>query len=237
MGTKGQFGFISGKKKRIMHVEQNADQLWCILIRELCVIFKHFETIENVKHAFEKIKVPTAKPKSKQIEKCKYFTDLDSGNKSTDDWYCLLRQCQGSFINILDCGYMLNDALNYGYTFLLDFNTNVVYFTFTEYNGKCKTIQTLTLHQILSLENAPIKTYNEIVDEFKKQYCINNEKIIQINDEITKIKNIIIHAKTQNSINIEEKATSLLDNAEWELKKIKMYNNNLNYRMEQLLIK
>jgi len=37
------------------------------------------------------------------------FTNLSVGNQSLDDWYCLLRETQGSLPAILDAGYMLTE--------------------------------------------------------------------------------------------------------------------------------
>lgn len=238
MGTKGQFGFIYGKKKRMMLVEFDADQLWSILVREMYIILKQYESIDNVKKAFEKIKIPTSAPTQKQIEKCKYFSDenFDINNKSINDWYFLLKKCQCSFINIVHCGYMLNNASNYGYTFLLDFNTNTLQFTFTEYNNRERKLNTMPLENII-IENPPLKTYNQIIEELKINYEENTKKKQHLSEEIIKIKIVIQEAKKQNSINIEDKANSLLDNTEWELKKLKMYNNDFNYRLTQLGLK
>jgi hypothetical protein len=241
MGTKGQFGFIFGKKKRMMHVECDADQLWSILVREMYIVLKHYETIEMVKKAFEKIKIPTTPPTQKQIEKCKCFSDATFDinntnsikNDSINGWYFLLKKCQCSFINILHCGYMLNNASNYGYTFLLDFNTNAIHFTFTEYNNREKKLNSMPLENII-IENAPLKTYNQIIEELKINYEENTKKKQHLSEEIIKIKTVIQEAKKQNSINIEDKANSLLDNTEWELKKLIMYNNDFNYRLKQL---
>lgn len=40
------------------------------------------------------------------IDKLRPYTDLEVGTESTTDWYCLLRNTQGSLINILDAGYV-----------------------------------------------------------------------------------------------------------------------------------
>jgi hypothetical protein len=48
MVTKGAFGYIIGKKKRIMLVNDDADLLWQILVREIYVLMKRFVTKEDL---------------------------------------------------------------------------------------------------------------------------------------------------------------------------------------------
>lgn len=67
-------------------------------------------------------------PTAQQIEKLKPFTDLGVSRGSTDDWYCLLREAQGSLLKSFEAGYMLdagdfiNDSLmcEWGYILNLD---------------------------------------------------------------------------------------------------------------------
>ena len=40
------------------------------------------------------------------IVKLRPYTDLEVGHRSTSDWYCLLRNTQGSLVNILEAGYV-----------------------------------------------------------------------------------------------------------------------------------
>ena len=47
MGTQGFFGYIIGKKKRIMQVQCDADLLWQILVREIYILMKHFKAIKE----------------------------------------------------------------------------------------------------------------------------------------------------------------------------------------------
>ena len=73
MVTKGAFGYIIGKKKRIMLVNDDADLLWQLLVREIYVLMKHYTTISAVQEAFESVKTAKAnvKPKEQDKEKCK----------------------------------------------------------------------------------------------------------------------------------------------------------------------
>ena len=117
MGTKGSFGYKIGKKLRLMSVQYDADLLWQILVREIFVLMKHYGNIELLREAFVNLKDAKGKPSKETIEKCKVFSDLkvsnETMNETINDWCCLLRHCQHSFINILDSGYFLNDGNEY----------------------------------------------------------------------------------------------------------------------------
>lgn len=198
MGTQGLFGYILGKKTRTMHVQYDADMLWDILIREIYVIMKHFGTIEKVRDAFGKIQSAKNNPSSLQIEKCKYFTDLNVSTHSTTDWYCLLRGCQSSFINILECGYILNQTYMSGYIFIWNLNTNTVEYTFHS-NNKEKDINMIKSvsvpNNIMVSEDVPILTYNEIVDNLKNKYDNDNKEKYALNDKIKELENDISKIK------------------------------------------
>lgn len=57
-------------------------------------------------------------------------TNLLVSTQSTNDWYCLLRECQGSIIKVLESGYLYNHVDNYGipcwqeYAYIINFDTN-----------------------------------------------------------------------------------------------------------------
>jgi hypothetical protein len=57
MSCQGVFGYIIGKKKRMMDVKNDANLLWQILVREIYVLMKHYKTKETLQDAFETIKV------------------------------------------------------------------------------------------------------------------------------------------------------------------------------------
>ena len=122
MTTIGTFGYVIGRKKRLMHVQNDAELLWQILVREIYILIKHFGSKELLQAAFEKIKVVKSEPKQEDIEKCKMFTNLEIfGNDY--DWPKLLHYCQGSFINLLEAGFILKQDIDeMGYIFILDFN-------------------------------------------------------------------------------------------------------------------
>ena len=124
--TQGFFGYIIGKKKRIMRVQQDADLLWQVLVRETYILIQHYKTKQQLQEAFENIKVTKSKPKPSDIEKCKIFTDFASNEEG---WSKYIHYCQSSYINILEAGYILNETNEIGYIFVLDFNKgSVIYY-------------------------------------------------------------------------------------------------------------
>ena len=86
----------------------------------------HFCSIDSLQKAFTNLVVAKGKPKPEVIEKCKMFTSVKVFQESSQNWYCLLRYCQLSFINMLESGYILNDGKDEGLVFIIDFNTNSV---------------------------------------------------------------------------------------------------------------
>ena len=156
MGTQGVFGYIIGRKKRIIHVQYDSDLLWQILVREIYILMKHYGTKEALQTEFEKIKTTKGAPKKEDIEKYKMFKDFENEN---DDWWSLLRYCQSSFINILEAGYIINQKEEYGQCFMLDFNKGSVSFYGKTYDNKDELIDTATIEEIMEFEDMPTKTY------------------------------------------------------------------------------
>ena len=54
MVTKGAFGYIIGKKKRLMPVNDDADLLWQLLVREIYVLMKHYKSIDDLMEVVER---------------------------------------------------------------------------------------------------------------------------------------------------------------------------------------
>ena len=69
MGTQGVFGYTIGRKKRIIHVQYDADLLWQILVREIYVLIKHYGSKEALQTAFEGIKTTKNNPKKEELLK------------------------------------------------------------------------------------------------------------------------------------------------------------------------
>lgn len=235
MGSQGSFGYKIGRKLRLMKVNYDADLLWQILVREIYVLMKHYGSTELLKESFEKIKEAKGKPKKETIEKCKPYTDLTVSEKSTNDWYCLTRNCQHSFINILESGYFLNNGQDSGLIFVLDFNTNSAILYSKGFNNKITEHEKATIQEIMEFEDMPTKTYTEIITEFKERFENHMQKITKVEKEIENIKNIINKAKELGGEqNIIDKAKKLLDDMEWERKKLEMEYRYFYHRLDAL---
>lgn len=195
MGTQGSFGYKIGRKVRLMHVQYDADMLWQTCVREIFVLMKHFGSTELLRDAFENLQEAKNKPKLEAIEKCKPYTDLTVSYQNTGDWYCLTRNCQHSFINILDSGYFLNNGQKSGFIFLLDFNTNSVRFYDIDWEKKEHEREKATIDEIMEFDDMPTKSYTEIVSETRERAEKYVEKLRKVDEEIEKIQNMTKKAK------------------------------------------
>jgi len=195
MGTQGSFGYKIGRKIRLMHVQYDADLLWQTCVREIFVLMKHFGSVDLLKEAFENLKEAKNKPKPEAIEKCKPYTDLTVSYQNTDDWYCLTRNCQHSYINILDSGYFLNNGGNFGLVFILDFNTNAVRYYGVNYEKKTTEYEKATIDEIMEFDDMPTKSYTEIITETRERAEKYSEKMKKVDEEIERLKNLTKKAK------------------------------------------
>lgn len=219
MVTKGAFGYIIGKKKRLMLVNDDADLLWQILVREIYVLINHYKTKEELQQAFEKIEVTKNKPKSSQIEKCKYFTDFE--RNELEEWDCLLRYCQCSFINILEAGYILNEKNEAnGHILVLDFNKGEVNYYYQDLAGKKTKIDNATIEEIMTFDNMPIKSYTEIVSEMNNKFIIYFDSVTKVRKELDKLNKLLAESKRQGAANIEEKVDKLIYDMKMEERKL-----------------
>ena len=219
---EGTFGYIIGKKRRMMYVKTDANLLWQILVREIYILMKHYKTIEALQTVFETIKITKtkAKPRKEDKERCKIFTDLEAIEESPDDWQSILHYCQSSYINILESGYIVNQSNEVGQIFMLDFNKGLARFYTTDLNGKIKELNIATIDEIMNFDDMPTNSYPEIITEMKNRFTDFFEKYSKVQEEIDKINIIISEAKKQCSFNIEKKAKTLLDGMLWERKKL-----------------
>lgn len=236
MGTQGSFGYKIGRKIRLMHVQYDADLLWQILVREIYVLMKHYGSIESLREAFINLSEAKNKPKLEAIEKCKIFTDLSVSYQNRDDWYCLTRHCQHSFINILESGYFLNNGhQNSNFVFLLDFNTNSVRFYGVNFEKKETEYEKATINEIMEFEEMPTKTYTEIVEEMRERFEKHDKQVKEVDLEIENIENIIKKTKELGGEqNIISKARELLYDIEWKKKGLKMKYRFFYHRLDAL---
>lgn len=235
MGIQGSFGYKIGRKVRLMYVENDADLLWQILVREIYVLMKYYGSIELLQDAFTNLLEAKGKPKTDAIEKCKIFTNLEISNKNINDWYCLTRYCQHSFINILESGYFLNNGEKSGLVFILDFNTNSVFFYGVDNEKKTTAYEQATIDEIMQFEDMPIKSYTEIVTEMRERFENYDKQVKAVNLEVEKINNIIKKAKELGGDqNVLSKAKELLEDMEWEKKKLDMKYRFFYHRLDSL---
>lgn len=243
MGIQGVFGYKIGKKVRTMVVENDAELLWQILVREIYVLMKHYGTVEKLKEAFEKIKETKIKqtPTVVQIEKLKIFSNLDAESPHT--WINVLQHCQSSYINILEAGYILNNSeikdnrAHNGYVFMIDFNKNIVTFTnHTHNHNKIEELNSATIEEIMEFESSdmPTKSLKEIVTEMYNDFTIYYEALVKEREEIEKIKKVINNAKFQGAANIEDKAQTMLNEVLWNVKKLNMERRVFYKRLKAL---
>jgi hypothetical protein len=213
---KGVFGYIIGRKKRFMYVENDANLLWRILVREIYVIMKHFQSKETFLEAFNKIKIikDITLLKSSVIEKCKIF--LDQEDKEN-----FLKYCQSSFINLLEAGHILitNDNLKEceGFCFVLDFNKWEA-----QFYKDSSLLESASIEEIMDFEEMPSKTYNEIVLEMRDKFNSYSNNVNENELELKKLYKLKDDAHNQSALNIEEKLDKIIDDTKWKLKELHM---------------
>ena len=231
MGTQGVFGYIIGRKKRIIHVQHDADLLWQVLVREIYVLMKHYGSKESLQIAFEKIKTIKSTPKNEDIEKYKIFNDFENEN---NNWCNLLRYCQSSFINILEAGYIVNQKEEYGHCFMLDFNKGSVSFYGKKHDKNDEILDTSTIEEIMEFEDMPTKTYTEIVREMNERFTIWYDKLLSVKDELKKLYRLKQEAKRQGATNIEDKVDKLIYDMEFQKRELNRNRRVFYYRLKAL---
>jgi vacuolar-type H+-ATPase subunit I/STV1 len=231
--TQGFFGYIIGKKKRIMRVQQDADLLWQILVREIYVLMCHYKTKEELEKAFEKVKTIKSKPKQSDIEKCKIFADFTL-TFPLNDWISLLRYSQLSYINLLESGYILNETNDIGEIFILDLNKGSVRHYRKDIEGKIKEIYSVTIEEIMKFDDMPIKSYTEIVSEMREEFKEYYKSYTRIEEEINKLLKLRTDARHQGAVNIELKVNNLLDDMNNEKMKLNISRRVFYNRLKAL---
>lgn len=234
MGTQGVFGYIIGKKRRITHVENDADLLWQILVREIYVLMKHFGSKESLKEAFKKIKPVKGKPKPSDIEKCKVFTDLEGSNNSLEEWSCILKWSQISYINMLETGYIINQKEEYGRIFILDLNKFSVSYYDNKHISNPNNLDTATIDEIMEFDDMPKMSYIEIVDEMNDRFNSWNKSYVNVNEELDKLNKLKEEVKSQGASNIEDKVDKLIYDKKFERIRINMSRRFFYYRLKAL---
>ena len=220
--SSGAFGFIIGKKKRILTVNDDADLLWQILVREIYVLMNHYKTKECLQTAFENVVVVNRKetPKEHQLETCKHFTDFAQGNLK--EWDCVLKYCQHGFINLLQAGYILNEKIDNisGHLFLLDFNKGEVVYSFKDWEGKINTLHSATIEEIMQFEDMPTQSHDAIVQSMKNRFDVYFTALSEVKTTLQQMHVLLQNARRQGAANIEDKLHTLLHEMNLEERKV-----------------
>lgn len=133
MGTRGLFGFFYKGKYYVIynHWDSYPSGLGADVVKELKNAIKDgglerwIELLIQIKVVDESIP-----PTVEDIKKLAAYTNLKVSRQSTADWYCLLRDCQGSINEVLSSGYLLNHVDEKGipcweeYAYIVNFDTN-----------------------------------------------------------------------------------------------------------------
>ena len=92
-----------------------------------------------------------------------------------------------------------------------------------------------TIYEIMDFNDMPIKTLTEIVINMKERFEEYNENLKKINEKLENINNIIKKTKELgNEQNIMERTKKILDDTEWEKKKLEIQYRFFYYRLDAL---
>lgn len=184
MSTEGFFGFILNGIKYVTYVQHDAHNFYDDLTKEICIILKYFKNVENIKKAFQKLKFVSENdiPTDEDIEKTKYFHDLEINSTTKYNWNYLLKKHQNSFIKILESGYVLKSGLTkedmisklHGYIFIWNLDENMIEYNSFDIESNEEIGFSLKSVFILLKENRFISiTYEDVLNKFKKDYEIS----------------------------------------------------------------
>jgi DNA-binding NtrC family response regulator len=152
-----------------------------------------------------------------------------------EEWDCLLRHCQCSFINILEAGYILNEKNDAnGHIFILDFNKGEVIYHYKDWEGKIKEIDNVKIEEILLFDDMPKKSYTEIVNEMKDRFILYFDSITKVYNEIEKLNKLLAESKRQGAANIEDKVDKLLYDMKMEERKLNINRRVFYNRLKSL---
>jgi hypothetical protein len=86
------------------------------------------------------------------------FTDLTVGDRSTDDWYCLVHKTKGSFARMFDSGFMLVDDIReidplfHRHNYVLDMDKDVFHYYDRQNLGRSWPVASLSAREMLDLD-------------------------------------------------------------------------------------
>lgn len=136
MGTRGFLGFVVDGVEKITynHSDSYPEGLGADTLTWLSAASKDLETLRAQASAM-RVVTRDEEPTQDDVDRLAPWTNLSVGERSTDSWYCLLRETQGNPAAMLRAGY-IEDASDFpvdslfaewGYVVDLDANTFEVY--------------------------------------------------------------------------------------------------------------
>ena len=136
MGTRGLMGFRSNKKDHLTynHFDSYPSHLGVEMAKFIQKVNQSADTLGAAKAKVDALAVvdEEKKPTKAQVEALKKFADTDVSTGKLDEWYVLLRQCQGNPGATLESGFLadnhefVNDSLFCEWAYVANFDTKIL---------------------------------------------------------------------------------------------------------------
>lgn len=130
MGTRGNITLIFKQKvvKLYNHWDSYPSGLGESLVQQLNLLLSKM-TLEKLIQKLDTLKIVTKDviPTDEDIKKLSPYTSLDVSTQNTDDWYCLMRGCQGYIPAMIESGYLFHQDYDGEYNYVLDFDSKKFY--------------------------------------------------------------------------------------------------------------
>jgi hypothetical protein len=137
MGTRGAVGFYKKINGRAIHkVAYNHFDSYPSGLGDGVLKMISERSIDDLNEMFDKITMvnENKKPNAKQVKRCKELglVNLGVSSQSVDDWYCILRNAQGSLESYADVGFMgdgfsfMGDSLFCEWAYIINLTDNTL---------------------------------------------------------------------------------------------------------------
>ena len=169
MGTRGAFGFLVDGETKVTynHWDSYPSGLGQDLVDTLTEILDEYSFDWLCEKARKLQFVPNRGPTEEEIARLRPWTDLSVSERSTSDWYCLLRNAQGDLRATLRAGLIrnsvsfLSDSLFCEFAYVINLDDNL----FEIYKGFQK-----DPHQLGRYHNQLTKDFDERVEQGRTAY-------------------------------------------------------------------